>query len=166
MNKSFRILASVTLAFATAMLAGCPTVPANGTVTQQSPQQIAALICPVIQQSISQLQTVGTTNANVSNDLSKASIYVTEACSVTAVVNFQNLQALVTTGVPALTSAIQASGMTPNAKQNTIFAIDGLEDIFVIVEALDPAIATSATAVTVPVAVVTKHVDALKKSTN
>lgn len=128
MKKLLNIFIAALVAVA---LTACGTVAtpiSTGTAPVKSPQQIAAQICPDLTVTLSSLQAL-ILPPNVTADLNSASFAVSLVCGVGATVNLASLQTVLATGLPALVSAIKASGMSTAAQNNAILLVSAAQII-------------------------------------
>lgn len=136
--KKISLIVTVTLAtmFVTV---GCKTpITING--TPQTPAQIAAIVCPIVNSDLAALQQLTDISASDKAAIqTKLQPIVTAACAATGTVNISNLQSLATTGYPVAQSLIQNSSLNANDKNNALIALNLLNGTLQAVLAADPA---------------------------
>jgi len=120
-------------------LAACTTpVTING--TPQTPAQIAAIVCPIVNSDLAALQQLTDISASDKAAIqTKLQPIVTAACAATGTVNISNLQSLATTGYPVAQSLIQNSSLNAADKSNALIALNLLNGTLQAVLAADPA---------------------------
>lgn len=103
MNKTIAVLISGFLIFVG--IVACGTIPAN----QQTPQQIAAQVCPAMQITIANLSTLEGLDAQAKADLVTAQPIVSAVCAAGGTVDAASLQTLSATALPALIKIADAA---------------------------------------------------------
>jgi len=140
------------------LLAGCSTIKPASAAT---PAQIAAAVCPVVQNDIATYQVIFATSlpasnlAKVSADLSKAAPVIAALCSGTSTVSTASVQAFITTGLPALADTINYLPLSASQKakvtQDLLIAELAVGVVGVVESQLQaPAAASSAPIVPLP----------------
>lgn len=91
-------------------LAGCA---ATGT-PRQTPQQLAAQVCPAAQVTISSLAALEGLTPAARVDLAQASPVVAAVCAPGAAVDLSSLRAMASTALPAMQRVVDAAGLPPD----------------------------------------------------
>lgn len=107
--------------FAVIALAACGTTPTNGASTQ-TPQQIAAQVCPPVETALVGLQSLVGLPIETMTVINTAIPIVNGVCAAGATVDLASLQKFNQTALPALLSAVKAS--TLSAEQQNAIVLD------------------------------------------
>jgi hypothetical protein len=123
-----KLLLAAGLVASVAMFAGCAS---TGNTTQQTPAQIAAVVCPAVQAELSTLSAAGVFTGGAATTLaSQVTPDVNAVCAAGAQVTSTNLQNLVNVTVPVVATIVTNSPMTPQDKLIAILALGGAQTIF------------------------------------
>lgn len=111
---------------ASVAFAGCASTGSN----QQTPAQIAALVCPSVQAEIATLDAADVFTGGAAATLaSQITPDVAAVCSAGATVTTANLQTLVNAAIPVAATVIGNSPMTPQDKAIALLALGGAQTI-------------------------------------
>ena len=111
------------MASLTMLLAACASLGGSSAPT---PTQVAAAVCPVVQQDIATYEAIfaaDTTDANaakISADLAKAAPVVSALCAATATVSTASVQAFASTALPALADLVNYLPLTAAEKTKIV----------------------------------------------
>ena len=97
---------------AVGLLAGCGTTP----VAQQSPQQIAAQVCPVATTTLAVAASFEISDPKLAADVAVATPIVNALCNGGAVVSFTSLQSFNTTAFPVLLTVVDTAPLSEAQK--------------------------------------------------
>lgn len=96
--------------------------------TVQSPAQIAATYCPIIQPELTTLQTSGVFTGGAEDTLTtKITPKVAAVCAAGAVVTSTSLTALASEAVPLITAAISASSLSAADQKTATDIVNGVQ---------------------------------------
>lgn len=103
-------------------LSACGTQTTTGTSTVQTPQQIAAQVCPPVETALTGLQSLVGLPLDAMAAINTAIPVVNGVCAASATVNLASLQTLQQTALPAIMNAVKASSMS--AEQQNAVVLD------------------------------------------
>lgn len=102
------------------LVSACATTT---TTDQPTPAQIAARVCPPLTAGLQVVQTAGVLDPRAAAELAIVVPLVEAVCAAGTAVDASNMQALGTTGVPALLKVIAASPLPDDQKAVVTLAI-------------------------------------------
>jgi hypothetical protein len=121
MRKFLAIVSIVAIS----LLSGCAS---TGIVPiAQTPAQIAAQVCPLLQVTVSGMQALVGLPIGAQADLATAAPVISAVCSINATVDLASLQTLEQTALPTLIAAVKASTMATEDQNRVILDIDAAQ---------------------------------------
>lgn len=134
--KRFSMLLVAGVVASVALLGACSSL------TQQTPAQVAAKVCPLLKSEIGTLSQAGVFTGGAAVTLNeKIAPGIDAACAAGATVTVANVQSISTTVAPLLVSIVKASGLSQSDQVTAVLAIGTIKGMIDV--AFPPAIATA-----------------------
>lgn len=102
------------------LIAGCATAPG---APRQTPQQIAAQVCPAVQITVANLLVLRGLSTEAHDELATAAPIVDAVCAGTQAVDLASLKRLADTALPALIKIADAAPLQPSVHDQIIMGL-------------------------------------------